>query len=317
MSPKDPSIRIAMQAGREPIEPDMSLQDLAQHVAAQRAAALVTKTVTEAPEAPTVPEQLQAPESSRSRKGGAFGGALKRRIEATDSVAKKAATNEHDINLLEPANLRHELMGGHIGDQVYTLHYGRKDARSVVMTPSEYGDVTFSPRIHARRVGNRVLDNTVERTPSERQARKTEVTEEGLRRQYTKAVERLAILEADETVFTQLLRYMSTPGYARTDQATIDGLMAHAEGVFVQMFEAITANHGLGTERVESLKAALDYRLTASDEKGDYKKSFTNWHDMSLLGQHWTKLKQRAFRNVKSNIATEYKTRFNRELDVA
>ena len=326
---RDPSLRIAMQAGREPIEPDLSINQLADKVARERAEALAAKlTAAETTggiaveavtsvEAPAPEAEVTEAKNRKSRKGGAFGGALKRRIEATDSAAKRAATNEHDIYLLEPASLRHELMGVRSGDQVYVLRYGRKDSRAVTLTPSEHGDLTFSPRIHAQRLGGRVLAATEDRPATDRHARKTEVTEQGLRKQHEKAVARLEVLTTDETVFSNLLKYMASPGYAHVDQEAIDGLMAHAEGVFVQMFEAITTNHKAGTERVESLKAALDYLLTASDEKGDYKRTFGYWRAMCLLGKHWTRLKQRAFRNVKASIAEEYKTRFHSELDVA
>ncbi len=58
----------------------------------------VVKQSKEAPEAPKV-----------TRTGGAFGGALKRRIADTDTATRYAHTNEADIYLLRPTNINREL----------------------------------------------------------------------------------------------------------------------------------------------------------------------------------------------------------------
>jgi hypothetical protein len=94
---------------------------------------------------------------------------------------------------------------------------------------------------------------------------------------------------------------MDSPGYAHMSQTEIDQLVEHAESVFRSMFEAITTNHGLGTERVDSLLTALDYVLS----KETYRQSFRTWRSLSEVGLQWTQAKILPLLEVRDNLEAE------------
>ncbi|HET8709219.1 MAG TPA: hypothetical protein VFL85_02965 [Candidatus Saccharimonadales bacterium] len=228
--------------------------------------------------------QAEADKVPYTRIHGAFGGAVKRRIELTNSAEKYAATNDADIALLTPNTIRQELFRRG-GDQSYG---------GVLLTPAEFSALTFSPRTLARRVGSQVLAGTFDRPASERQARRKEVVLQSLETNKAKASGVLVTLRDDAQALSRLAAEARAPGYAHMRGEEMDGLMQHAETVFVSMFEAITTNHGAGTDRVESLKAALDYRLSADS----YKETFGFWRDMITLGVEWTRAKGSRFAHV-------------------
>lgn len=226
------------------------------------------------------------------RTGGAFGGALKRRIERTDSTEKWAATNENDVTLLTPANINRELFPHTRGILVY---------ENVLFTPEEYGAITISPAEVSRRIGANVLRHTVDRPPTERQARRQEVIIDDLRKREQKVSDIIGGLHADSDALQKLRREMQSPGYAHMTMDDIDTLMARSEEIYVKMFEAIVANRQLDTERTTSLTAAMEYLVTADD----YKKTFKYWKEMSSLAFSWTEAKISRFTIINERISQE------------
>jgi phospholipid N-methyltransferase len=279
----------SQQAVEQPFPETLSLEELAAAVAQQRQLALGAQAaaVMVAPVAPATPPTAE----KSARTGGAFGGALKRRIGETDTPTRLAATNQNDIYLLRPTNINRELFNTS-GDQVY---------HQVLLTPSEMGSVTFSAQALTRRIGSKVLAHTIERPASDRHARKQEVITEALQSRAAAAENTLAELAIDGDVFSTLRDKMKSPGYAHMKGDEMDALMAHAEGRFVGMIEAILLNHKLPTERVKSLTSALDY-LLGSDQ---YKKTFKYWEHMSTIGMNWTNKKIELFEKVYSDVSEE------------
>lgn len=239
--------------------------------------------------------QAESPEVPYTRLHGAFGGAIKRRIELTDSSEKYAATNDFDIELLTPLSIQKQLFT-YRGDQSF---------RGVVLTPQELGAVTFSPRTLVARVGANVLANTVERPASERHARKSEVVRSTLESGKAKVEATLSSLHTDDKALRRLAREMKSPGYAHMTGEEMDSLMRHAETVFVSMFEAITTNHGAGTHRVESLTAALEYLLS----RDNYRQTFEYWLKMVTVGIEWTHAKTVRFVEVQEKLQQEMSER--------
>lgn len=307
MRPQHPSIRTVMP--REEIAPDLSTEEFAEKIAAERAVTLAMKNEVNAPsEVPVTSGAAKAPKtedtpapqpSPRSRRGGAFGGALKRRLEQKSATsAEKNSYTSADILALSPIKLGRQLFG-HEGDQAY---------RGVVFTSKEFGAITFAPQTLAKRVGNRVLEGTVDRSPTERLARRDEVVYETLDRQQERVSNCLAELEIDRDVFETLLKEMRSPGYAHMSQDDIDALVAHSEGVYVSMFEAILTNRGMGSERVTSLTAAMYHLL----EDVPYKQAFGYRRHLTTLGLDWTRAKIKHLQEVQTSVQNEINERFGR-----
>ena len=226
------------------------------------------------------------------RKGGAFGGALKRRILATDSEQLSAMTNQHDIDLVTPHNLRVELFS----TERRNLGYA-----GVLFTPEEYGAITISPEEVGRRLGANVLRHTKDRSATERHARRQEVVENDLHRRTQLAETTLTELNQELDQVERLRKEMRSPGYAHMSLDEMDGLMKTTETVFIKMFSAIVENRELGTERTESLTAAMNF-LVAAD---DYPSTFKFWQQMSALASAWTKAKIQRFEPIKSRLDAE------------
>jgi phospholipid N-methyltransferase len=279
----------SQQAVEQPFPETMSLEELVESVTRERQIVLGSQAAAAivAPIAPIAPPRAE----TSSRTGGAFGGALKRRIGETDTPTRLAATNQDDIYLLRPLNINRELFDI-AGDQVY---------HRVLLTPAEMGAVTFSAQALTRRVGSKVLAHTVERPASDRHARKQEVITETLQSRAAAAENTLTELSIDGEVFSTLREKMKSPGYAHMKGEEMDALMAHAEGRFVHMIEAILLNHKLSTERVKSLTSALDYNL-GNDQ---YKQTFKYWAHMTTIGLNWTNKKIELFENVSRDIKEE------------
>jgi hypothetical protein len=241
--------------------------------------------------AQTTETASDAEHKTRSRQGGAFGGALKRRIEETDSTEKLAATNERDIAAVDPKIMKRELFQI-AGDQRF---------RGVILPPNEFGAVTFSASTLAKRLGNRVLNATTDRSPDARNARKAEVIKGSLQAQAAKVDTTLEELQADLHVTQALRKEMRSPGYAHYTGEQMDAMMKQVEGIIVKMFQAITMNREANTDRVESLRAALDYRLSGND----YKRTFMYWRQMTDLGTDWTKNKIDRLETVRTEVLQE------------
>ena len=240
----------------------------------------------------------------RSLKGGAFGGALKRRIAQTDSAEKRAATNENDIKLLGSSIIAHELFGAQ-GDQAYG---------GILFTPGEFKHITFSPKRAAQTIGATVLEGTAGRSPDDRFSRKQEVLEGDLVRRSERAQGQLTKLHQERDLLTILSKEMRSPGYAHMTMDEMDGLMKGVEGIFVSMLDAIVTNHlesitkqdqDAAAARVDSLANALDYLLSTDD----YKPAFTYWKQMTVVATNWTHAKINRFEEVQYKIQEEIATR--------
>lgn len=229
-------------------------------------------------------DQTTAQEQS-PRRGGAFGGALKRRIELTDSVEKFAATNVNDVQLLTPDSLYDAL---HPTGEVELAYAG------ILFPPEEYAALTIYPEALAKRVGARVLSGTHDRPADARQSRKTEAVQGALQARIEHARDVLERYDQNKTDLEALLHESQSPGYAHMTQKQMDGLMRRCEDIFITMFDAIVSSKGLGTKRTESLTAALEYILSADD----YKRTFNAWVGMSELALSWTKAKARRFQYI-------------------
>jgi hypothetical protein len=236
--------------------------------------------------------KLKADLEKAPRRGGAFGGALKRRILATDSEETRARTNEHDIALIAPTNLRPEL---------FPLQRGNLSRDGVLFTPEEYGAITVSPAEFSNRVGAHVLKHTTERAPTERHARRDEVVKQQLQKRYEAARDTLQELQSESEQIERLRKEMRSPGYAHMTLDDMDGLMKTTEGVMNKMFRAIIENRGLNTERTDSLTAAMEYLVTADD----YRQTFTFWQQMSSLAKGWTDAKIKRFTTIEMNLIQE------------
>lgn len=241
------------------------------------------------------PVESSAAEQKTRRQGGAFGGALKRRIEQTDSNEKLAATNERDIRAVDPQVMKRELF----------MVSGDQQFRGVILPPKEFSAVTFSAPTLAKRLGNQVLSATKYRDPDARNARKAEVIRIGLESQISKVSTVLSELYGDRQVTRALRKEMRSPGYAHYTGEQMDAMMKRVESIIVKMFEAITMNREANTNRVESLTAALDFRLSGDD----YKQTFTYWQQMTDLSTDWTANKINRLELVKAEVLEELSKR--------
>lgn len=263
----------------------LSIEELAAQVIKAREQSIAAQAVATEP---TITKET-------SRVGGAFGGALKRRIAETDTATRYANTNDHDVSLLSPISINRELFSIP-GDLTY---------RGILLTAQEMGAVTFSPAALTRRVGAKVLQHTVGRPATDRHDRTHEVLQETLASRAAAAANVQSSLGVDQDVFAKLIAKMKSPGYAHMKGYEMDSLMAHAEGVFVDMIAAVLENHKLTTERVNSLTAGLDY-LLGND---DYKKTFKYWNHMTTIGLNWNNRKIDLFNDVQVAILEEQQAR--------
>jgi hypothetical protein len=266
----------------------LSIEELAKVVAERRQQALAERDAARQDPGAVVEEG----EKSNPRRGGAFGGALKRRIERTNSAERLAATNAYDIDLLKPTSVNTELFPSQRGNLAY---------RGVLFTPREYGALTISPAELARRIGAKVLSSPKDRTPTEKHARRQELVVQGLLQRQQKVQIELVRLESEAAQLERLQKEMKSPGYSHMSMEQIDGLMAAAEKVYVDMFTAIVENHGLPTERTQSLTAAMEYLVTADD----YKATFKYHKAMANLAHSWVRAKISRFIPIEENIAEE------------
>jgi hypothetical protein len=229
--------------------------------------------------------------SSPSRAGGAFGGALKRRILLTDSAELSGQVSKRDRQLLEPNNILRELLSPS-GDLAF---------RGVVFSPKEFKSITFSAETLSQRVGAQVLDNTTERPPTERHERKIEVIAESLMRRNQLVEQALIKLDIDQENFTSLQRAMAQPGRMLMTAKDIDTRMAYAEDVFKLMVGTVAANHSSDTERVTALMKTLESRL--GDD--NYRDTFTYTRGITNTGYLWTREKSKIFKRVQRQIQSE------------
>lgn len=269
----------------EPSSDPKSLEEVIAEVAAERAVAIAAHESRRQQTRVRLEKEMEA----AGRKGGAFGGALKRRILATDSAAMRARTNDHDVSLLTATNLHKQLFPTHKGDLTYA---------GLLFTPEEYGAITISPEQVGKRLGAKILRHTTDRPATERHARRREVVEADLRARITAASETLAGLTEEAERIDRLRKEMRSPGYAHMTLDEMDGLMKTTEDVFNKMFRAIVESKGLGTERQESLTAAMEF-LVAED---NYKKAFDYWQQMSSLALSWTHAKIKRFEPIKTRL---------------
>ncbi|HSX37014.1 MAG TPA: hypothetical protein VLG13_02770 [Patescibacteria group bacterium] len=272
-----------------PVQP--SLEELAVEIAAQRVQAIAAKSQTPIPQKESGPTLAK----EHPRKGGAFGGALRRRLD-TSTTSESADFTEEDLLEVTPIKLGHSLFTRE-GDQSF---------RSVVFTPEEFGVITFSAQTLAKRIGTRVLTGTVGREPSERNARKAQVIRERLETQLQRVEACLTNLGVDLDVLLTLGNEMKHPGYAHLQGDEMDAVVAHSEGVYVSMFEAILTNRGLGTNRVRALTLAMYSKM----EGPKYKESFSYRHHLNNLGIDWTRAKTRHLTEVHTNVQNELNERF-------
>lgn len=283
-------------------EPVQSMESLVEEVRRQRHDAIVARQnpqlTLEDEVSVSVPMQEEASQEEtgrKTRKGGAFGGALRRRLDQAEET-EEITFDARDLEALAPTVLQRELFSNE-GDQSY---------QGVIFGPEEFKAITFAPNTLAKRIGNQALAGTIGREPSDRLVRKDEIVKAGLERQLAKAEACLADLAVDEDVFQTLAKEMKSPGYAHMGQEDMDALMAHSEGVYVSMFEAILTNRGVGTERVRSLTAAMYYLL----ENPDYQKAFRYRKHLTNIGLDWTRNKINRLTEVRSSVQNELDERF-------
>jgi hypothetical protein len=263
-------------------DPTVSLEDLASAVAEQRRSAHALS--------PTPIEIATEEQKTHSKRGGAFGGALKRRIVLSDSERLKTFTNESDIALVQPENIRIRLFPYNRVEQSYG---------GVLFTADEYTAITVSAPEQARRLGAHVMANTKDRAPSARHSRRKEVVTDSLDRRHEVALAEIERLAGVSVKLRTLQQEIQTPGYSHMSLNDMNGLMTNAEKVFLSMFEAIVeSDDELDDDRVYSLSGALLYNLT----NDDYKTTFGYWKNMTTLGVKWTDEKLKQMQRVRKDI---------------
>ncbi|MGH7241578.1 MAG: hypothetical protein ACREGB_04745, partial [Candidatus Saccharimonadales bacterium] len=208
---QQPLIPEATKLTRKDSEP-VPISEVIAEVAEQRKQAIAARQQRKG----VAHAKLEAELDKAPRRGGAFGGALKRRILITDSEDKLARTNAHDIALIAPTKLRPELFPTERGNLVYA---------GVLFTAEEYGAITISPAEIGRRIGAKVLRHTTDRAPTERHARREEVVGQNLQRRSELAQSTLAELTAESEQIGRLRKEMQSPGYAHMSLDEMDGLM--------------------------------------------------------------------------------------------
>lgn len=295
------ALRAALSGEESTISNNETLEELAERTASMRHAALAAKAVENSAETGMLDFEMPELPSSQPRKwegrqGGAFGGALGRRIDSMNIAdTNKGTIDQADFDAVSYETLRHKLVVAK-GDQA---HMG------VLFTPTEFGSLTFSPQMVARRIGSQVLSGTQGRNQDSRISRTNEVVNGSLQERLKKITDLITSLDIDKDAAKRLEDEMGNPGFAHMNVAEMSGLMSHIEGIIRTMVEAIASKHSIDADRLEGVNAALNYRL------GDpnYRDAFGYWKDMTNLSGQWTRRKLKIAEKMKTSLEAELKIR--------
>lgn len=295
------AVRSALSGEEPAVSKDETLEELAERTASMRQAALAAKALENVEETGMLdfdmPEQPSVePRKWEGRQGGAFGGALSRRIRSANIAdTDKATIDQTDFDAVSYETLRHKLVVAK-GDQAYS---------GVLFTSHEFGSLTFSPRMLASRIGSQAVVGTQGRHQDSRVSRINEVVNESLQQRLKKVSDLITSLEADRNAAKLLEDEMKSPGFAHMNVAEMSGLMSHIEGIIHTMVDAIASNQSVDADRLEGVNAALDYRLGDPDYRG----AFGYWQEMTNLSGQWTRRKIKIAEKMKKNLEAEIKIR--------
>lgn len=268
------------------------------HAAAARLATNAGQGDTEIEPATKAAEQADktdstGPGTKRERvsfKGGAFVSGLQRWIDRyqTDTDKFPNDPTPHDLALLHPVSIMRQLRPA--GDRL--VYDG------VLLTAKDYKRITFSPRSLSNRIDAQVMDKNDGRTPTELNERSTELRSQALDKRLEAVTAAITDAEADVKIAERLHGEMEITRHAHMTAGAMDELLAQNAKRFHDMLRAITQNHSLPTERVESLQAGLDYLLANPD------KSRANyyWIDINEVYRSWVDQKLTIFQGVKQRI---------------
>ena len=241
--------------------------------------------------------RLLTPEGSEAwNKGGSFSAALARRIVRYRQTHTEPGFDQVDYNLVRSTSLANELFTAH-GDLSYE--------KTVVLMPEEYSATTQFPKALAKRLGGNVLKGTIDRLPTEQEARRQEVIFESLTKQRQKAADVVLALGSQVETLQLLASAMAAPGYAHHTERDIDELLVAGEESFKAMLEAVTKNHQLTTERTRAVQAALEFRLAGNNSMHNS----VYWKHMTQLTIAWSRTKHRLFRVMIEKLDEEIATR--------
>lgn len=282
---------------------DETIEELAARIAVERQAALAAKAVEGATDSGMLDFEIQPPKQPAPQprtwernQGGAFGGALKRRIEAADIAGTdRGDIAQADFDAVSYESLRHELL----------VSNSEQARAGVLFTSDEFGSLTFSPRTLASRVAGHVIVGTQGRNQDSRVDRVNEVVSDALQGQLQKIDDLITSLSTDRDVAKTLEDEMKSPGYAHMTVAEMGGLMSHVEGKVRAMVDAVAMDRSVGADRLKGINAAIDYRL------GDpsYRTAFEYWQDMTNLSGQWARRKLKVAEKMKKNLEAEIATR--------
>ena len=288
--------------GKLPLEsPEESIEDLAERTAVQRREALAAKAV----EATVLPDMLDIeipaqpalpPRTWEKNQGGAFGGALKRRIETSHiAPSDREGISPADFDAVSYSAIRHELLVAR-GDRAHS---------GVLFSAQEFGSLTFSPRLLASRIGGNVIAGTEGRNQDSRIARANQVVSGSLQDRLSKLDDLVATLDTDSAAFKRLGEEMLTPGYAHMKVGDMSSLLSRTEGTIRSMVDAIAMERAVDADRLKGIHAALEYRLG----NPDYRQAFDYWKEMTDLSGLWTRRKLRIAKNMRTKVAAEIENR--------
>lgn len=279
-----------------------SIEEFAARVSDERQAALAASGISNSSETDPALSDIAEPTPPiprRTREGfkdGAFGGALRRRIDVGNITETDRATiSNTSFDAVSTMTLRREL-SSNIGDQTH---------RHVLFSPDEFSSLTFAADKLAQRTGSQVLKGTVGRHQDSRTQRRDEVVSSTLQDRLEKIENLIASLNTDKEMASRLLHEMKTPGYAHMDGAAMDQHMAHVEGMVKHLVEAVASNRSASKEQLQNIKAALDYKL------GDpsYRDAFENWESLSRLVLEWTNRKLKIVTYMRTDLVAEIEKR--------
>lgn len=293
----------AALSGETPDPAEETLEELVERTATERQTALAAKAVSDTVESGMLDFEIEVPEQPAAQprtwernQGGAFGGALKRRIETANIAGTdRGEINQDDFNAVSYESLRRELLVSK-SDQAHS---------GVLFTSGEFGSLTFSPRMLASRVGGHAIVGTQGRNQDNRISRVNEVVGDTLQGQLQKIDDLITSLSVDKDIAKTLEDEMNTPGYAHMTVAEMGGLMSHVEGKVRAMVDAIALDRSVNADRLKGINAALDYRL------GDpnYRTAFGYWRDMTNLSGQWARRKLKVAEKMKKNLVAEIENR--------
>jgi hypothetical protein len=241
---------------------------------------------------------LERPDFNSGKKGGAVGGAVKRRCIQSSSEAVRHITTADDISLWTPAFVNTEIFP-ESKEEGELVHNG------ILWTAAEYGELTISPNRLAKRIKSAADKGTVGRHQDSIRQRVPEVVYDGMLRRKVILDARIGMLALQGGDLIRFNNEAKAPGRSHMSRIAMDYLMLNAEITFATMQEAIMTRHEAQPDRVASHKAALTFLLTNDSGKGAYNQTVGYWQGMAQVATNWTKAKTLSLNRMSERLDTE------------